>query len=83
MTSYSELFFLISSIGFVILFILLVVLLYYLIRTVRSAKAHMESVSDAGKDLINDVRNSNRKVGIASVLMRIIYNLYKKYNENT
>ena len=82
MTTYSELFFLISSIGFVVIFILFCILLYYLIKTVRSVKNAVEQVRDAGKDLIEDIRSSNRKVGVTSVVMRTLYHLFKKYNED-
>lgn len=61
----AETFFLISSVGFIILFIILATLLYYLIRAVRSfneltdkIERSIDTVGDASRDLIDDMRNS-------------------------
>ena len=61
----SEIFFFISSLGFIIIFIVLVILIYYLIKAVRSFTQLMEkieknvdTVGDAGRDLIDEMKNS-------------------------
>jgi uncharacterized protein YoxC len=62
---YSEMFFLISSIGFIIVFILLAILLLYLIKGTRSfarlvekIEENIDTVGEAGKDLIDDLKHS-------------------------
>ncbi len=62
---HADIFFFISSIGFVTLFIILVVLLYYIVKATRSftdliikIEENVDSVGDAGRDLIDDMRNS-------------------------
>ncbi len=61
----SQVFFIISSIGFVILGAILAILLIYIIRTVRTFNRLLEQlekdagkVGESAKDLIEDVRES-------------------------
>jgi len=61
----SEIFFFISSIGFVVLFGFVSILIFYLVKATRSFTHLMEkigdnvdTVGDAGRDLIDDMRNS-------------------------
>ncbi len=61
----SELFFMISSVGFIVLFIVLAILLYYLIKAVRAFKEltekierNVDTVGYAGRELIDEMRNS-------------------------
>lgn len=89
MTPYSELFFLISSIGFIFLFIIAAVIGYYIFKLVRASQHliervedNVETMGDAGRDLIEDIRSSNKKVGVTSVVIRTIYHLFKKHYEN-
>lgn len=67
MDSFSQMhiFFLISSLGFIILFILVAVLLLYAIRSVNTAKRILEKVEknvdnigDTAKDMLEDLRNN-------------------------
>lgn len=62
---HADIFFFISSIGFVFFFILIFVTLFYLIRLLRSAnkmaekvEANIETISDEAKDLVLDFRDS-------------------------
>lgn len=64
-TTQSEIFFIISSIGFVLLWILVAVFLFYLIRAMRTidrvmarAEKEVDTISDATKELIEDVKDS-------------------------
>ncbi len=61
----SDIFFFISSIGFIILGILAAILLVYLIRAVRSfvnisekIESSMETIGDATMELIDDLRDN-------------------------
>ncbi|MFZ2049240.1 MAG: hypothetical protein WAV25_03020 [Minisyncoccia bacterium] len=61
----SQIFFFISSVGFVLLWILLAVFLYYLIRTTRTLSRIMEKVErdietigDTTKELIEEMQDS-------------------------
>jgi hypothetical protein len=61
----SEIFFFISSIGFVVLFILLAILIFYLIRATRIFNSLMgkveddiDKIGDTTKELLEDVRDS-------------------------
>jgi Na+-transporting methylmalonyl-CoA/oxaloacetate decarboxylase gamma subunit len=61
----SEVFFLISSIGFVLLWILGAVFLFYLIRAMRTidrvverAEKEVDTISDATKEMIEDIKDS-------------------------
>ena len=61
----SEVFFIISSVGFVMLSILVAIFLFYLIRAMRTidrvierAEKEVDTISDATKELIDDVRDS-------------------------
>lgn len=67
MDSFSQMhiFFLISSLGFIILFILVAVLLLYAIRSVNTAKRILEKVEknvdhigDTAKDMLEDLRDN-------------------------
>ncbi len=65
MTTNADIFFMISSVGFVVLFIMVALLLYYLIKAVRAWKEltekiekNVESVGFAGMELIEDMRDS-------------------------
>lgn len=77
----SQVFFFISSIGFVILGILAVILLYYFIRATKTFSRIMENVEkdvdhigDTTKEMLEDVRDS----AIFGFLFR---KRKKKYNE--
>ncbi len=55
----------ISSVGFIILFIIVAILLYYLIMAVRAWKElteklerNVDTIGFAGRELIDDMRNS-------------------------
>lgn len=61
----SQIFFFISSVGFVVLWIFLAVFLFYLIRATRSlsniiekAKKDIDEIGDTTKDMIEDMRDS-------------------------
>ncbi len=61
----ADMFFFLSSIGFVILFILASILLFYIIKATRSfatliekIEENVDSVGDAGMELIEDMRQS-------------------------
>jgi len=61
----SQVFFLISSVGFVVLWILLAVLIAYLIRATRTfsriiekAEKDIDEIGDTTKELIEDMKNS-------------------------
>ena len=61
----SQIFFFISSIGFVILWILTAILLVYLIRTINTFSRIMEKlekdidkIEDTTRDLVEDMRDS-------------------------
>jgi hypothetical protein len=63
--AYSETFFMISSVGFIVLFIVLAILLYYLIKAVRAFKEltekierNIDTVGYASMELIEDLRSS-------------------------
>ncbi len=65
MSTNADIFFIISSVGFIVLFIVLAVLLYYLIKAVRAWKEltekierNVESVGFAGRELIDEMRDS-------------------------
>lgn len=67
MESFSQMhiFFLISSLGFVLLFILIAVILLYVINSIRTAKRILEKVEknidfvgDTAKDLLLDLRDN-------------------------
>lgn len=67
MDSFSQMhiFFLISSLGFIVLFILVAVLLLYVIRSVNTAKRILEKVEqnidhigDTAKDMLEDLREN-------------------------
>jgi hypothetical protein len=67
MDSFSQMhiFFLISSLGFIILFILVAVLLFYVISSVKTAKRILEKaernidhIGDTAKDILEDLRDS-------------------------
>lgn len=67
MDSFSQMhiFFLISSMGFIVLFILVAVLLLYVIRSVNTAKRILEKVEqnidhigDTAKDMLEDLREN-------------------------
>jgi uncharacterized protein YoxC len=67
MESFSQMhiFFLISSLGFIILFILVAVFLLYVIHSVRTAKRILEKVEnnidqigDAAKGMLEDLRDN-------------------------
>jgi len=62
---HSEVFFFISSVGFILLSIIVFVLLFYITRAVRSFTSLMEKIGEnvdsvgyAGRELIEDMRNS-------------------------
>jgi uncharacterized protein YoxC len=64
--SQSQVFFFISSIGFIFLWIFTAVFLYYLIRAMNTfsrimdkIEKDMNSISDSTKDLFEDMRNSS------------------------
>lgn len=61
----SEVFFLVSSIGFVILWIMVAVFMFYLIRGMRTvnrvmdrAEKEVDNISDATKEILEDMRDS-------------------------
>lgn len=61
----SQVFFFISSVGFVVLWILAAIFLFYLIRTTKTLSKIMnkvekdvESVGDTTKEILEDIRNS-------------------------
>jgi hypothetical protein len=61
----SDVFFMISSVGFIVLFIVLAILLYYLIKAVRAFREltekierNIDSVGYAGRELIDEMRHS-------------------------
>ncbi len=61
----SQVFFFISSVGFVILWILVAIFLFYLIRTTKILSKIMErvekdidNIGDITKEMLNDVRDS-------------------------
>lgn len=61
----SQIFFFISSVGFVILWILVGVLLFYLIRATRTfskiidkAEKDIDNIGDTTKEMLEDVRDS-------------------------
>ena len=61
----SDIFFMISSVGFIILFIASAILLYYLIKAVRAWKEltekigkNVDTVGYAGRELIEEMRDS-------------------------
>ena len=61
----SQVFFFISSVGFVLLWILVVIFLFYLIRATNTFSRIMESVEkdinnigDTTKEMLNDIRES-------------------------
>jgi len=61
----SEIFFVIASIGFVLLWIMIGIVLFYLIRAMRTidrlierAEKEVDTISDATKELIDEVRDS-------------------------
>lgn len=65
METHADIFFIISSVGFIVLFIVLAILLYYLIKAVRAFKEltekierNVDSVGYAGRELIDEMRNS-------------------------
>lgn len=77
---HSDIFFLISSIGFIILGILLVILLVYLIRAVRSfvtilekVESSLETIGDTTMELIDDLRDN--------VFFKMIFPAKKKYKK--
>lgn len=64
-TTQSEIFFIISSIGFVLLWILVAIFLIYLIRAMRTidrvverAEKEVDTISDATKEMIEDIKDS-------------------------
>ncbi len=64
-TTASEVFFIISSVGFVTLWVLIVVFLFYLIRAMKMfsrmlerVEKNVDSISDTTKEMIEDVRES-------------------------
>ncbi len=63
--AYSELFFLISSIGFIIVFAVIIYLLYFLIKAVKTFNnlvdkldGEIDNIGDTAKDLVDDIRHS-------------------------
>ncbi len=61
----SEVFFFISSIGFIVLFTLLAVLLFYAVRSLRTwdrilnkLENNIGTMGDTAKDMLEDVRDS-------------------------
>lgn len=61
----SQIFFFISSVGFVVLWIFLAVFLFYLIRATRSlssiiekAQKDIDEIGDTTKEMIEDMRDS-------------------------
>ncbi len=67
MESFSQMhiFFLISSLGFVLLFILVMVFLFYVINSVRTAKRildkvekNIDHIGDAAKYILGDLRDN-------------------------
>lgn len=61
----ADIFFFISSIGFVLLWIMMIVLLFYFIKATRTFSRIMENVEedidslgDTTKEMLNDVRDS-------------------------
>lgn len=65
METQTQTFFMISSIGFVLLWILTAVLLFYIIRAVRTFSSIMDklensldTIGDTTKELLDDARNS-------------------------
>ena len=63
--SQMQIFFLISSLGFITLFILVAILLLYVINSVNTAKRILEkteknidNIGDTAKDIYEDMRNS-------------------------
>lgn len=61
----ADIFFFISSIGFVIVFIIFSILLYYIIKAIRSftrlmerIETNVDDVGFAGRELIEDMRDS-------------------------
>ncbi|MFZ1019534.1 MAG: DUF948 domain-containing protein [Minisyncoccia bacterium] len=63
--SQSQVFFFISSIGFVFLWLLVAIFLFYLIRAMNTfsrimdkVEKDMNNISDTTKDLFEDMRNS-------------------------
>lgn len=64
-TNWSEVFFFISSIGFISLWVLTIVFLFYLIKTMHTFSRIMnklekdiENISEGAKDMIDDVRDN-------------------------
>jgi uncharacterized protein YoxC len=64
-SSQSQVFFFISSVGFVFLWILVAIFLFYLIRAMSTfsrimdrVEKDMNNISDTTKDLFEDLRNS-------------------------
>jgi large-conductance mechanosensitive channel len=60
-----DIFFVISSVGFILVFCMLLVLLFYLIKAVRAwneltekIEKNIDSVGYAGRELIDEVRDS-------------------------
>jgi uncharacterized protein YoxC len=75
--SHSEIFFFISSIGFVVLWILVAIFLAYLIRSIKAVSRIMEKIEkdiaeigDTTRDLVEDLQES--------VLFRFIFGKKKK-----
>jgi hypothetical protein len=65
-TEQSQAFFFISSVGFVTLWILVAVLLYYLIRVSRAfsrivdkAERDINSIGDTTKEILEEIRDNN------------------------
>lgn len=65
MTTHADIFFIISSIGFVIIGILLIIGLVYFIKTMRTiseiiknAKRGIDDISNSGKDMLLDIQDS-------------------------
>jgi large-conductance mechanosensitive channel len=63
--SNADIFFTISSVGFIVLFIILAILLYYVIAAVRAfneltekIERNIETVGYAGRELVEDIRDS-------------------------
>jgi hypothetical protein len=65
MMTNADIFFVISSVGFIVLFIVLAILLYFLIKAVRAFKEltekierNVDTVGYASRELIDEMRNS-------------------------
>lgn len=72
-----QIFFIISSVGFILLWIFSSILIWYIIRAVRTFNAIMErvdkdieTIGDTTQELLDDVRNST--------LFRLIFSRRKK-----